>query len=153
MAHATSEGARHRVIRCFEPVFGWYPPVMRKGLVTQIVVAGAAATTLVLAPIAGANPPAPCVDANGVACADVGPGSAQATVPGAGASAGPDGAQVTVPGAGAIAGPGGAEATVPGAGATAGPDGAQALVPGANANTAPGSAEVCIANVGCAFAG
>ncbi len=107
---------------------------MRKHLLTQILVAGAGATAIAFAPLAGANPPPPCGVEGTPACVTAGPDGAAATVPGAGVNAGPDGAGATVPGAGVNAGPDGTGAFVPGGSATAGPGGASFCVPNFCAN-------------------
>jgi hypothetical protein len=143
---------------------------LKKISLRAVLLAGATASAIIVAPLASANPPPGCVNPDGTPCAVAGPGGAGASVPGAGATAGPEGANAVVPGAGATAGPEGANAVVPGAGATAGPDGATAYVPGAGAtagsggtsvdipggpvgSAGPGGASGCIPYVGCASTG
>jgi hypothetical protein len=83
-------------------------------------LAVAAATAVIAAPIAGADPGCPDNDC------------------------GPDNASVAIPGADANAGRDNAGVNIPGAGANADRDNADVFVPGANANAGPGHFNGCI---------
>ena len=86
-----------------------------KKAMTSILFAGAAASSIALAPIAAAEDP-PCFNPDGTACEVAGPEGAVGEVPGGvQGAAGPDGAGGSLPG-GVFgeAGPGGASGCVPG---------------------------------------
>jgi hypothetical protein len=87
-----------------------------KKAMTSILFAGAAASTIALAPIAAADPP-PCVNPDGTACEVVGPDGASGQIPGP-VQGGADGNAGTAGG------------SVPGGvWGEAGPDGAHGCVP------------------------
>jgi hypothetical protein len=132
--HARFAASIGSKFRCFKQIHEWYPGAMRKHLLTQILVAGAGASAIAFAPLAGANPPPPCGVDGTPACATAGDGSASVGAPGTGAQAGRDGAGVTVPGAGANTTPGGASVYVPGGTASAGRGSANFCVPNFCAN-------------------
>jgi hypothetical protein len=117
---------------------------MKTQLVKRFLLAGAAATAVVAAPVAGAMLTAPSALADPPAiCQDVNQGCAVAA---------PGVAGIGVPGANAAADTNGTAANVPGAGITTGPNNASAHVPGANASAGPNGANICI-NGWCANAG
>ncbi|AGB21224.1 hypothetical protein Mycsm_00784 [Mycobacterium sp. JS623] len=122
---------------------------------SPVLLAGAAAAAISLAPAAFASPmsfpaggPPGCYDLTGTGCAAPPPPAPVAP----GGVAGPEGAAGAVPGGpGGVAGPEGAAGAIPGGpSGAAGPQGAAGTIPGGPSGVAgPGGASGCIPGVGC----